>query len=354
MTDFAHRDPAARMGRFAKGSPDPGDVYVVPGLNTMSVAFMLQPGAMIANRLVPSVPVTIQSAKYASYPRGYFFRDEMGKRADGAESAGGGFAIDWSNAYNADVFAFHTDLGPQARANAQMVDLDRSGTMLCTNKALIKREVLALSSFFKTGVWTTQIQGKLSGGGGLADVDLTWTDAAAKPIKQIKAAIRKQQVAASGYKPNKATFSPDLWDIFTEHPNVINRVNAGQTPGAPAEVTTQMAAAWLGLKEVYVAESVKTTSAENTSTTGAGDAFNYIAPAGQLMLTYTPDAPGLLEPSAFYFFDWVADGLVGSFGNAVSRWYIQERKSMRYEIEMATDPHVVSADCGTLMFNFNA
>ena len=354
MTDFSHRDNAARMARFQKDSPDPATVFVQPALNQMSVGFMMQDSTMVANRLVPSVPVTIQSAKYANYPRGFFFRDEMKKRADGAESAGGGFNIDWSNSYNADVWSYHTDLGPQARANGTMIDWDRSATSLCSNKALVKREVLALGNFMKTGIWTTEVAGKTSGGGGDANVDLTWTDANAKPIRQIKKAIRSQQVAASGYKPTKATFSPDLWDLFCEHPNVLSRINAGQTPGGPAEVTTQMAAGWLGLEAVYVAESIQTTSAENSSNTGVGDAFSFVAPTGMLLLTYTPPAPGLLVPSAFYFFDWVADGLVGSFGNAVSKWFIQERKALRYEIEMATDCKLVSADCGTLMRNFNA
>lgn len=353
MTDFSHRDPAARAMRFQKDSPDPSTVFVQPPLTQMSVGFMLQDSTLIANKLVPSVQVTVQSAKYASYPRGFFFRDDMQKRADGAESAGGGFNIDWTQSYNADVWAYHTDLGPQARANGQMVDWDRSGTSLCSNKAVLRREVLALSSFMKTGVWTTQVTGLTSGGGGNANTTLTWTDANAKPIKQIKAAIRSQQTAASGYKPNKATFSPDLWDLFCEHPNVLSRINAGQTPGGPAEVTTQMAAGWLGLDAVYVAESVKTTSAENNSNTGSGDTFNFVAPSGMLLLTYTPPAPGLLVPSAFYFFDWLADGLVGSFGNAISKWFIQERKALRYEIEMATDAHVISPDCGTLMTGFN-
>lgn len=354
MTDFSHRDPAARMARFQKDSPDPSTVFVQPALNQMSVGFMLQDQTMVASRLVPSVQVTVQSAKYASYPRGFFFRDDMQKRADGAESAGGGFNVDWSNSYNADVWAYHTDLGPQARANGTMIDWDRSGTSLCSNKSLVKREVLALGGFMQTGVWSTEVAGKTSGGGGDANVDLTWTDANAKPVKQIKKAIRNQQTAASGYKPNKATFSPDLWDLFCEHPNVLSRVSNGQTPGGPAEITTQMVAGWLGLEAVYIAESVKTTSAENSSNTGVGDAFNFVAPSGMLLLTYTPPTPGMLVPSAFYFFDWVADGLVGSFGNAVSKWFIQERKALRYEIEMATDCKKVSADCGTLLRNFNA
>ena len=70
-----------------------------------------------------------------------------------------------------------------------------------------------------------------------------------------------------------------------------------------------------------------------------------------VLLTYTPDSPSVLTPSAFYFFDWIADGLVGKFGNAISSWYNQDRKSTRYEIEMATDPKLVSADCGIWIYD---
>ncbi len=354
---FAHMDPAnpqrylANAHSFVKGSPDPSDVFIQPALTDISVAFMLKPGALVANQLCPSLPVKVQAAKYPVFPRGYFFRDEMQTRADGGESVGGGFSVDWSNGYNADVWAWHTDMGPQARANAIAVDLDRAATNICTQKALIRREALFLSKFFIPTPWTTQVVNATSG---VAGVNLTWKDSAALPIKQIRTMMRSMQTAASGYMPNKATFSPDAWDLFREHPNVLNRINAGQTPGGPADVTTQMAAGWLGLDQVLVAESVKTTSAENKSTVGAGDTFGYIANTGQVLLTYTPAAPSMMEPSAFYFFDWVADGLVGSFGNAISRWFIQERKALRYEIEMATDAKLISADCGAMMSAVNA
>lgn len=350
MATFSHLDPDARAERFDKNSPDPNSVYVVSELNAISVGFMLNPEMLIANRLIPSVPVTIQSAKYATYPRGYFFRDEMKKRADGAESAGGGFGIDWTQSYYADVWAFHTDAGSQMRANARSVDVDRSCTSLVTNKALIRRELFFYENFFKAGVWTTEIVGATSGGGGTADTNLGWLDVTARPIRQIKKAIRSGQTI-TGVKMNKATFSAGLWDTFCEHPNVLARINNGQVPGAPAEITTAMVAKWLGLKEVLVAEAVVAANHEGNAN---ADLLSFMdATQDKLLLTYTPDAPGLLEPSAFYFFDWVADGLVGSFGNAISRWWIQARKALRYEIEMATDPKKISADCGILFRNMN-
>ncbi len=351
MTDFSHRDARARKERFGKGSPDPGSVYVVPELTTMSVGYMLKPESLVANKVVPSCPVTSQSAKYAEYPRGFFFRDDMKKRADGAESAGAGFEVNFDSSYFAEVYAFHTDAGPQMRANAKTVDVDRLSTLLCTNKALIRREKFFFENFFKLGVWTTQIQGKTSGGGGVAATDLSWTDAGAFPIRQIKKALRTQQ-ELTGFRANKATFSAVLWDTFCEHPNVVARINAGQTPGGPAEVSKDMAAKWLGLDEVHVAESIVAANKPNSS--GANTLSYMDTEEDALLLTYTPKSPSLLEPSAFYFFDWVADGLVGSFGNAVSRWWNQNTKSMRYEIEMATEAKKVAADCGIWMYDFLA
>lgn len=342
MTTFRHLDSGARFG---KGTPDPSDVYIQQELTNLSVGYMLKPETLVANSICQSVQVTQQGGKFIQYPRGYFFRDEMAKRADGAESVGGGFAVDTSPTYFADVWAWHTDIGPQVRANVRTVDVDRAATMICSNKAMLRRELLFLNSFFKTSVWTTNVTGATSGGGGVAGVNLGWLDANAKPIAQLKAARRAQQ-KLSGYAPNVILFDTLSWDTFCEHPNVLNRINAGQTPGGPAEITKQMVAGWLGVDQVLVTEGIQTTSKE-----GQTDTLNFLTSSGQVLLVYRPVAPGLLTPAAFYFFDWVADGLVGSYGNAVSRWYNQDRKATRYEIEMATDCHLVSADLGTFMTN---
>jgi len=345
MTDFTHRDPMAAQIRKG-GQPGPSDVYVQPLLTQMSVAFMQQPSSLIANVVSPPIPVELQSAKYTQYPRGFFFRDDMQLRTDGAESAGGGFAVDNTASYFADVWAWHTDIGPQVRANAKAVDVDRAATLLCTNKALIRKEKIFLGNFFKSGVWTSDLVGATSGGGGtVAANTLGWLDATAQPIKAIKSRIFAME-ARTGYVPNVCIFSRDLWDIFTEHPNVVSRINAGQTPGGPAEISLNMVAGWLGIEKVVIARGVETTSNE-----GQTDTMNFMATGGQVLLLYVAPNPGLLVPSALYSFNWIADGLVGSLGNAVSRWYNQDRKATRYEIEIATDMKLISADLGSLMRN---
>jgi hypothetical protein len=291
------------------------------------------------------VTVTAQSAKYATLPRRAWFSDDMKKRADNAPSAGGDWDMNWDESYYADVWAYHTKLGRKARANAKSVDLDRHATKLCTNKALIRRELFFYENFFKTGVWSTEIQGKTSGGGGDASLDLKWTDANALPIKQIKNALDNAE-EITGFRMNKGTFSRKLWTQFCEHPNVLARINNGQTPNGPAEITTQMVATWLELDAVYVAAG---NVARNKKGAADEDALTFMDQTqDKLLLTYTPAAPALLEPSAFYFFDWQADDLVNGFGTAVSRWYDLDTKSMKYEIEMATDAKRIASDCGVL------
>jgi hypothetical protein len=350
-TNFGHRDPGARAQRFGKNAPDQGSVFVVPELNTISVGYMLAQDEFIADKLIPSVTVDVQEGKYAEYPRGYFFRDEMKPRADGAESAGSGFEINFNSSYKANVYAYHVDAGPQMRANAKSIDIDNTCTMLATRKAKIKREKFFYDNFFKTGVWATQVQGKTSGGGGVAGTDLSWADANAKPLSQMKKAIR-DALELTGFRVTKATFSGRAWDVFSEHRNVVNRINAGQTPGGPAEISTEQLARWLKLDAVYVSEALV---AGNNEGSASEDTLSFMDTAEDaVLLTFTPKTPSKLTPSAFYFFDWQADNLVSAYGTAVSRWWNQDRKSMRFEIEMATDPKKVAADCGIWMYDFLA
>lgn len=337
----------------ASGQPiNPGDVYISPALTDMSVGFMMDQNT-VSGRMCPSVKVAKQSGAYPNFPRSYWLRDEMAERTDGQPSPTGTMAITWPT-FSVPVYSWKIPLGAQARANASPLQLDKIATMIAANKATLKREILWFSKFFKTGVWTTQVQHKTSGGGGVAGVDLSFKDANALPVKQIKAALDTQSgLTGDLYRANRAVFSKDVWTAFTEHPNVLNRVNNGQTPGAPADVTTNMVAGWLGLKEVIVAGGVQTTSAEGVAEASA--TYARIATGGQLLLAYVPDAPDLITPSAMYSFDWVPeDSMVGGYGNAVASWWDQDRKAQMYEVEMATAPAVISADCGLLLYNLLA
>ena len=70
-----------------------------------------------------------------------------------------------------------------------------------------------------------------------------------------------------------------------------------------------------------------------------------------VLVCYTPSAPGLMVPSAGYNMVWtgVSSGL--GTGAAVSRYRIEERKADRIEIEAAFDFKIVSSALGYFLSN---
>lgn len=339
--------------RKAQGQPiNPADVYVEPGLTNISVSFT-QSTSLVSQAMAPSVPVSKQAGKYASFDRNFMYRDEMQERVDVQKAAEGTFGVNWNNEFKCPVYAWRTPIGGQARANAEnAVDLDTFASRMCAMKARLRREVLWFGTFYKTGVWSTNVLAAKSGSGGVDNVNLTWMDANAKPVAQIKKALDDQSaLVGDDYRANKVVFSRDTWRIFCEHPNVLNRINAGQTPGGPAEATPNMVAGWLGVDEVIIAGMVQTTSNENAAGDSAAT-YARIATSGCLLAAYVPKGPALYEPAAMYSFDWIPQNSnVGGYGIAVASWYEQDRKAQIYEIEMATSQKLVSADCGLFMSN---
>jgi hypothetical protein len=90
-------------------NPTAGDVHVNTPLTNFSQKYLLSADMFIATRAFPNAPVTKQSDLYYEFNRGDFYRDEAQERADGTESAGGGFRLS-TNPYFARVYAFHKDV----------------------------------------------------------------------------------------------------------------------------------------------------------------------------------------------------------------------------------------------------
>jgi hypothetical protein len=331
--------------KASQGQPiNPGDVYIAPEITDASVGWMMNQNT-ISNVMAPSVKVAKQKGSYPVFGKSFFFRDEMEERGDAQAAAEGTMGLTFQN-YAAPVYAWRLPLGAQARANATPLDLDMAAAKLCGNKVLLKRDLLWFNKFYKTGVWSTQATFTA---GGTDGIDRSFAVATALPIKQIKRQLDAQAALTGGlYRANKGVWSRDVWTGFCEHPNVISRINAGQTPGGPAEATLDMVAGWLGLKKLMIADAIQTTSARGVSEANA--TYARVATAGCMWFGYVPDAPAQFEPSAMYSFDWTPpDSLVGGYGTAIASYYLQERKANMYEVEMSTDPEVVSADCGVFI-----
>lgn len=331
--------------------PSRSDVHVNRPLTNISIAFVQDASSFIAGRVFPIVPVSKQSDAYFEYVRGEFNRDEMTERAPGTESAGGTYEIG-TNTYYARTRAYHRDIPEQVRANADSpLSLDREATIFVTQKGLISREVQWATRYFTQvnpgDVWTFDVDGVASAPTAAASFDprnaanndvLQWNDASSNPIEDIRRG-KREVLQETGFQPNKLTLGRAVYDALVDHPDIVGRIDRGQTTGA-ARANLVTLADLFEVDEVLVMNAVR-----NTAAKGQTAAHSFIGGKNAL-LTYSPATPGIMTPSAGYTFNWT--GLVGSGdeGMRIKRFYIDALASDRVEIDMSYDQKVIAKDLG--------
>lgn len=318
-----------------KSQPTPSAVHVDRPLTNISLAIMQDPENFIADRVFPQIPVSKQSDLYREYPRGAFNRDQMEKRAPGAQSAGVGYETS-TTPYFADVWALHHDVDEQTEENAdEEVDLDFEATALLSQQALINRDARWSASFFVTGVWTNEET--------LAGMD-QWSDFTnSSPLVKIEE--KKVEMGAdTGLEPNTLVLGRRVWEQLKNHPELVGRLDRGQTTG-PAKVLLQSLANLMELDRILVSRSIVNSAAE-----GAADSHDYIMGRNALLL-YVPDAPGRYTPSAGYTFTWRGFSGANAAGTRMKRFEMRPEASRRVEIESSYDQKVISADLGSMLIN---
>jgi hypothetical protein len=233
------------------------------------------------------------------------------------------------------------------RANTDSpLNPDRDATVYVAGKMLLKREKVFMQNYFTTGKWTTDIGGVAAAPSGVQTIQ--WSDyTSSDPLVDIRAQMTLIQ-QSTGFRPNKLTVGQLVMDKLIDHPDIIDRVKYGQTPGKPAMVNQQTIAAILGLDEIIIGAAI-----ENTAKEGQTAVHSFLSGKGAL-LTYTPPNPGLQIPSAGYTFTWT--GMYGGEAGSgrISKFRMEQLKSDRVEGEIAFDARLVAADLGCFFNNIIA
>lgn len=305
--------------------PTSSQVHVDAILTNISVAYMQMADNFIATKVFPVVPVSKQSDKFFTYTKNDWFRDEAQRRADATESAGGGYNLS-TDSYQADVYAFHKDIGDQTRANADApINVDREAAEFVTGRMLLKMETQFVSNFFTTSVWATD-----------STPTNLWNDyTASDPIGDIETG-KRTILSTTGYEPNTLVLGYDTFIQLKNHPDLVDRIKYTSSQ----VLSESLMASLFGVPRVMVAKSLKATN--NEGATGAY-AFNY---GKNALLTYSAPSAGLLQPSGGYVMSWtgVSQGIGATIG--VSRMRMEQFKADRIEAEVAFDMKVIGTDLG--------
>lgn len=317
--------------------PSRSDIHVNQPLTQISIAFMQNQSNFIAHRAFPLVQVSKQSDRYYTFDRGYFNRDEMKVRAPGTESSGTSFAVDNTPTYFCDVWAIHEDIPDMIRANQDSpVGLDSRAAELLSYKGLLRKEIHWASKYFIPGVWTNDLDGVAASPG--AGEVLQWDNASSNPIENVRTG-KRTMLELTGFMPNKMVMGRAVYDALVDHPDIVGRMDRGQTSG-PARANVDALAALFELDEILVMDAI-----QNTAKEGAANSHSFIG-GKRALLAYAPPSAGLMTPSAGYTFAWTGYTGAGAFGGRVKSFYMDAIESERIELDLAFDMKLVSADLG--------
>jgi hypothetical protein len=322
--------------------PTRSDVHVNRPLTNISVAYIQRAQDFIADKVFPIVPVTKQSDRYFVYTKDWWFRNRAEKRAPGSESAGGGFHVDNTPTYFADVWAWHTDVDDQTRANAdQPVDLDRDATLFVTQTLLLRREIQFALKYMAAGIWQgykpsgspIDFQPNVNGNG-------YWDSSTSNPMQDVD--FLKQKVKSqTAFLPNTLVVADNVFFALRNNAAVLDRIKYTQR----GIVSEELLAALFGVEKFLVASAVQNTAQENQ--TGV---FGFIV-SNSFLLVYANPAPSILQPSAGYIFSWQGLFGAGAQGNRIKVFRMEHLESDRIEGQMAFDMHQVGTDLGVFGLN---
>lgn len=316
--------------------PTMQNAHIDRALTNISVSYLQDASAFIADKVFPIVPVKRQSDVFYTYSKADFMRDEAQVRGGATESAGGDYGVEAAEPYYCRKHAFHKDVTPEERANYdEPLDADKDATDFVSQKMLIRREMQWAAKFFAPGVWGTEITGVASGA--TEGQAIHWDVATSNPIKDITDAAVKM-ASETGYKPNTLVLSPFAFNALKNHEDILDRIKYTQK----GIVTADLLATLFEVEHVYVAWAVV-----NSAAKGAEANINFIMGKNAL-LCYSNPRPALRKPSAGYIFAWTGLEGSGAYGNRIVRlpMDILGLGTERIEGEIAFDAKQICKDLG--------
>lgn len=321
---------------IAKASSDvQGTLHIDSYLTTYSEAYVQDPSLFISPVAATNIPVLKESDKYASYPRGYFWRDEVSVRPLGGRPVQASYKV-VPLQYLAEEWALEHTIDDRQRANTDApIRLDENGTTLLTQKQLIRSDRIWAQNFWTTGVWAHD----LTGGTDFTKFDVATSD----PIGVIDE--QKEVIAQStGYMPNTLILGAQVKKTLRSHPDIADRIKyTGIGVAGDAKL-----AELFEVPIVRVCRSIYNTAAE-----GAADDLRYIVNPSSMWLGYIAPSAGLDTPTAIGRFSWTGliPGATNQFGGVMERGRDARAHSDWFQNRTAYDQKKISGDLGIFFSN---
>lgn len=309
-------------------------------LTNISEDFAQDEENFVHNTVFPVVPVRKQSDKYVIYDRGDYYHGDLPERPLGGELK----TVDWGSSegtYRCVERGLAHKIDDRERANVDdPIDLRERAMAVLMRNAMVHRDQQWASTYFTTGVWTTDRDGSGS--------DFTqFDDSSSTPIELIDSEKDTIELRTYGFTPNTLVVGTDVHNELRTHSNIRDYVKYTQG-GVP---TAEVIASLFGVDNYVRAKSV-----ENTADRGQTESAGRIFDSKSMLLAYSPESAGLNQPAAGYTFAWTGllEGAANAMGGVILSDRIDRQFSDWFGLRIAQDINLVSADLGTFFHNVNS
>lgn len=326
--------------------PTPQQLHVDRYLTQMSIAWAQDSDAFVADKIFPIVPVAKESDLYAVYQKGYFYRDELQPRPLGGRPPEAGYAVE-SKRYACVEWGLEDKIDDRIRANAdQPLDPDLASMRLLTGQALVHRDKLWAEAYFKTGVWSKDWTGAVSGTETTLEGSgefVQFDNPSSEPIAFFDAR-RFEMAGKTGYKPNVLVLGPSTFRAIKNNKEVLDRIKYTQR----GIITTDILAALFDVERVVVPMAVV-----NSAEEGQTDSIDFISSKKGAMLVYAAPAPAINQPSAGYTFAYTGliPGVTNAFGGVIERGREELAHSDVIQIRASYDMEITASELGQFFTN---
>lgn len=314
----------------------PADVHVDRLNSNLLHTYLQDERNFVAGRVFPIIPTANRSGYYASYPKAYWMKSQLEKRAPMAETAEVLFKTDNTGTYFVEVVGGHMPIDSQTEANTDApYDPRADTTAFLYQQMMLYKEIDWAANYFVTGIWgTSTTPGTL------------WDAASSTPLEDIETGI--YTIQANTGMPSQdmvLILGRSTWKTLKNHSELVGRLNAGQTSG-PAMVTRDALARLLEIREVMVMGAI-----QNTADLGQNSSLSFVGGTNDALLVYVNPRPSRLTPSAGYTFAWTGYLGANASGSRLTAWFEPRFKADVMEIETAYSYKLVATDLGYFFLN---
>ena len=302
-------------------SPTAQQSHIDRALTNVSIAY--SNAAYIWDQIFPQIGVAKQTNKFFTFPKAAWFRDETAVRAPGARARRADYTLSTDN-YVCIEKALAKQVPDEVIKNSDdpLKPLVRA-TQYVTDQIFKSIEKDVTDLIFADAAWS-----------GSATPDPVWSNDASDPLTDLETGMFT--IAESiGREPNVGVIGRGLWRYLKNHPDIIDRLKYGQTPGKAAMVNLSGVAELVGLEKILVSRSLIDTGNE-----GAAESLGFIG-GNHLAMIYVPGSAALDEPAAGYTFVWK--------GREVNRYREDQEHADVVEALMSWDSKITASDAGYLI-----